>query len=171
MSAISVIMNNYISSIVAQVTILLPNKISKCTARQEEKLCAAFSDDLEDPDALLAEMEVTCGAMEKSEAKNLHEAEGWLKDKHLFYPTLAKAYQFALIIPISVACNERSFSKLRLVKSYLRSTMKVNHLDFLMILALSPNFPDSLDIDKIADSWSTLKARRVRIWTKYFKHI
>lgn len=69
-------MNNYISSIVAQVTILLPNKISKCTARQEEKLCAAFSDDLEDPDALLAEMEVTCGAMEKSEAKNLHEAEG-----------------------------------------------------------------------------------------------
>lgn len=45
---------------------------------------AAFPDDLEDPDALLADMEVIGGAIEKSEARNLREAARFLKDKHLF---------------------------------------------------------------------------------------
>lgn len=102
----------YVSDIVVPVTVLLPSNICKCTANQVEQLCAAFPQDLEDPDALLAEMEVIGGFIEKSGAKNLREAARLLKDKLLFYPNLAKAYQLALTIPVSVASNERSFSKL-----------------------------------------------------------
>jgi hypothetical protein len=153
----------YVSDIVVPVTVLLPSNISKCTASQIEQLCAAFPKDLEDPDALLAEMEVVGGSIEKSGAKNLREAARLLKDNRLFYPNLAKAYQLALTIPISVASNERSFSKLRLVKSYLRSTMKEDRLDALMILASSPDILDNLEIDNVANSWSNLKARRVKL--------
>ena len=153
----------YVSDIVVPVTVLLPSNICKCTANQVEQLCAAFPQDLDDPDALLAEMEVIGGSIEKSEAKNLREAARLLKDKLLFYPSLAKAYQLALTIPISVASNERSFSKLRLVKSYLRSTMKEDRLDALMILASSPDILHNLEIDNVANSWSNLKARRVKL--------
>jgi hypothetical protein len=66
-----------------------------------------------------------------------------LLGRQCFYPNLSKAYQLALTIPVSVASNERSFSKLRLVKSYLRSTMTEDHLDDLMILA-SANDLDSM---------------------------
>ena len=155
--------HNYVSDIVVPVSVLLPNKIAKCTANQVEQLCAAFPEDLQDPDALLAEMDIIGGAIEQSEAKNMREAARFLKEKRFFYPALAKAYQLALTIPISVASNGRSFSKLRLVKNYLRSTMKEDRLDSLMILASSPDILDNVDIDKIADSWSNLKARRVKL--------
>ena len=142
---------------------LVSRYICKCTANQVEQLCAAFPQDLEDPDALLAEMEVIGGFIEKSGAKNLREAARLLKDMLLLYPNLAKAYQLALTIPISVASNERSFSKLRLVKCYLRSTMKEDRLDALMILASSPDILDNLEVDNVANSWSNLKTRRVKL--------
>ena len=54
----------YISDIVVPVTLLLPSNICKCTANQVEQLRAAFPQDLEEPDALLAEMEVIGGSIE-----------------------------------------------------------------------------------------------------------
>ena len=47
---------------------------TKCTASQAESLCAAFPDDLKDPDALLAELQLIGGAIEKREANNLRDA-------------------------------------------------------------------------------------------------
>ena len=111
-----------------------------------KQLCAAFPQDLEDPYTLLSEMEGS--SFEKSGAKNPQEAARLLKDKLLFYPNLAS--------------NERSFSKLRLMKSYLRSAMKEDRLDALMILASSPDIFDNF----VANSWSNLKARRVKLQTK-----
>ena len=58
--------------------------------------------------------------IEKSDAKNLREAAKCLFGYQRYYPSLAKAYRLALTIPVSVASNKRSFSKLRLVKNYLR---------------------------------------------------
>eukprot|EP00795_Rhopilema_esculentum_P015247 gene15249-6455_t len=49
----------------------------------------------------------------ESNAKILLEAAQWVKEKGKVYPSLLKAYQLALTIPVSVTSNERSFSKLR----------------------------------------------------------
>ena len=111
----------------------------------------------------MAEMEMVGEDISDSKANNLREAAMWLQGKWKFYPSLAKAYQLALTIPISVASNERSFSRLRMVKNYLRSTMKEERLDFLMISACAVDVLDCLDLDKIADGWSKLKTRKIRL--------
>lgn len=154
--------NKYFSNIVLPVTALLPNNISKCTKQQVNNLCATFQNDLKDSDALSAEIEMMENYVEKSSARNLCEAAKCLHGKRHFYPSLAKAYQLASTIPVSAASNERSFSKLRLVKNYLRSTMKEDRLDGLMILSSASDILDSLDLDRIADSWSTCKTRKIK---------
>ena len=155
--------NEYFSNIVLPVTVLLPNKISKCTKQQVNNLCATFPNDLKDSDGLSAEIEMVGNYIEKSGARNLREAAKCLHGKRHFYPSLAKAYQLALTIPESVVSNERSFSKLRLIKNYLRSTVKEDRLDGLMILSCASDILDSLDLDKIADSWFICKTRKIKI--------
>lgn len=47
-------------------------------------------------------------------------------EQHLeeIYPNITIALQIFLTLPVSVASGERSFSKLKLIKNYLRNTMK-----------------------------------------------
>lgn len=81
-------------------------------------LCSTFPNDLPDPDALLAESELMGKEIEKIEWGQESTRRGKLPCWKIafLYPCLANAYQLALTIPVSVASNERSFSKLRLVK-------------------------------------------------------
>ncbi|CAB4005266.1 zinc finger MYM-type 1-like [Paramuricea clavata] len=139
--------------------------LSKFTQLFQEvgNLCAAFPQDFKDPDAMCAEIKLISSDIEKSGAKNLKEAVKCVLGKQQFYPNPTKAYQLALPIPVSVASNGRSFSKLKLVKSYLRSTMKENRLDDLMILSSSVDILDELELDKVANSWSLYKSRMIKI--------
>jgi hypothetical protein len=114
---------------------------------------------------MCAEIKLISSDIEKSGAKNLKKAAKCVLGKRQFYVLqfFLQAYQLALTIPVSVASNERSFSKLKLVKSYLRSTMKENRLDDLMILSSSVDILDELELYKVANSWSLYKSRITKI--------
>ena len=107
--------NKFFSNIVLSVTVLVPNKIGKCTKQQVNKLSATFPNDLKDSIVLSAENKMMGNYIEETCAWNLREAAKCLHGKRRFYPRLAKAYQLVLTISVSVASNERSFSTLRLI--------------------------------------------------------
>jgi len=58
----------------------------------------------------------------KDEVNTPMEKLNYIKGLESF-PNTCIAYRILLIIPIMVATTERSFSKLKLLKSYLRSIM------------------------------------------------
>ena len=126
-------------------------------------LCDKFPKDLKDNEGLMAEIELAGGSICRSEVQNLRDAAKWFVGKSHIYPNLSKAYRIALTVPISVASNERSFSKLKLSKGYLRSKIKEERLDYLMVAACSNDILDRLDLDEVAESWSILKTRRIKI--------
>ena len=57
---------------------------------------------------------------------------------------VAKVMQLILIMPATNASSERSFSALRRVKSYLRSTMLQERLNYLMLLHVHKDRTDNL---------------------------
>ena len=76
------------------------------------------------------------------------------------YPNLTVLYKLYLTIPVSSAAAERSFSRLKLIKSYLRTTMKQDRLSGLALLSIERQLTKELDYDKVIDTFSNVKTRR-----------
>jgi hypothetical protein len=66
-----------------------------------------------------------------------------------------------LTIPVTVASAERSFSKLKLIKSYLRSTMSQERLNGLAILSIEKNMLENLEYKNLISNFASQKARRM----------
>ncbi|XP_052622865.1 uncharacterized protein LOC128128093 [Lactuca sativa] len=78
------------------------------------------------------------------------------------FPNVLVAYKILLTVPVMVASAERSFSKLKLLKSYLRSTMTQERLNGLAILSIESDFLKNIDYCKIRDVFASKNARRHR---------
>lgn len=76
------------------------------------------------------------------------------------YPNVSIAYRILLTMPVTVASAERSFSKLKLLKTYLRSTMLQERLNGLAILSIEKNMLENIDIDTIISDFASRNARR-----------
>ena len=63
-------------------------------------------------------------------------------------------------IPVSVAGGERSFSKLSLVKSCIRSTMLQERLSALVMLSAERELAKTLDYNDIINSFAVQKPRK-----------
>ena len=59
----------------------------------------------------------------------------------------------------SVASSERSFSKLRLIKNYLRSTMCEDRLSNLAILSIENEISNELNVSELIAQFAKNKAR------------
>jgi len=59
-----------------------------------------------------------------------------------------------------VATAERSFSKLKLIKTYLRMIMQDDRLSGLAVLSIENAEARKLDVSKIIDDFANRKARR-----------
>lgn len=75
-------------------------------------------------------------------------------------PDLTTALQLYLTLPVTVAKAERSFSKLKLIKSYLRSTMSQTRLSDLAVLSIENEETREIDLYKVVDRFLLLKKRR-----------
>jgi hypothetical protein len=63
-------------------------------------------------------------------------------------------------MPVMVASAERSFSKLKLLKNYLRSRMTQDRLNGLTILCIEKKLLDEIDLNGIIDDFVSQNVRR-----------
>ena len=71
--------------------------------------------------------------------------------------TLLKLYY---TIPMTTATSERSFSTLRRLKSYLRSTMTQSRLNHIMLLHVHKELTDNIDLLQVAKYFIGVNERR-----------
>uniref|UniRef100_J3N7P6 HAT C-terminal dimerisation domain-containing protein n=1 Tax=Oryza brachyantha TaxID=4533 RepID=J3N7P6_ORYBR len=76
-----------------------------------------------------------------------------------FYPNVSIAYRILFTIPVTVASAERSFSKLKLLKNYLRSGMSQERLNGLATLCIEKGMLDQIDMNTVIND---LKSKNVR---------
>ena len=90
------------------------------------------------------------------------KALNFYKENNLF-PQVAKVFKLFLTAPPSVCKSERSFSRLKLLKSYLRNRICEKRLHYMMLLACENDLTDQLDLQKIVDKWKIIKSRRIQV--------
>ena len=84
-------------------------------------------------------------------------------ERYTAFPNYFVALRIFLTIPVTVASGERSFSRLKLIRNYLRSTIHQDRLNNLAILAIERDIGRQQDFDDILHDFATRKARKVKL--------
>ena len=93
--------------------------------------------------------------------KNLSSAEKELLSE------VSVLTKLVLVMPATNAISERSFSALRRVKTYLRSTMNQDRLNHLMVLHIHKNMTDNLILTSVANQFVANSEHRLAIFRKF----
>lgn len=75
-------------------------------------------------------------------------------------PDVCSLFQLFLTLPVTSATAERSFSKLKLIKTYLRSTMCSERLSDLATLSIEHKRAQKIDLEQCANNFLMSKKRR-----------
>lgn len=76
------------------------------------------------------------------------------------YPNIEIAFRIFVSTPATNCTAERSFSVLKRMKNYLRSTMSQERLNSLAILTIESDLTSSLEYEDIIDDFSRMKSRK-----------
>ncbi|XP_022893928.1 zinc finger MYM-type protein 1-like [Olea europaea var. sylvestris] len=87
----------------------------------------------------------------------------YIKKMNCCYANAWIAYRVSLTIPVTVASAERSFSKLKLIKSYIRSSMSQERLNVLAMISIEKNMLDKLDVSSLITNFISQNVRRLNL--------
>ncbi|KAL4152760.1 hypothetical protein QTP88_000593 [Uroleucon formosanum] len=79
------------------------------------------------------------------------------------YPNIEIVFRIFLTMPVTAATCERSFSKLKLIKNYLRSTMSQERLSNLSILSIKNEVVGEINFEDVIDEFAAIKSRKVKL--------
>jgi hypothetical protein len=82
------------------------------------------------------------------------------------FPNALIAYRILLTIPVTVASAERSFSKLKLLNTYMRSTMKQERLNGLATIALEIECLEKIKYEDIIENFISKNTRRMILFNR-----
>ncbi|XP_050915556.1 uncharacterized protein LOC127130627 [Lathyrus oleraceus] len=77
-----------------------------------------------------------------------------------YFPNTVIAYRILLTIPVTVAFAEKSFSKLKLLKTYLRSTMSQERLNGLALIAIENDILETIKYEDLVDDFASKSVHR-----------
>ena len=83
---------------------------------------------------------------------------------HGLFPNICVCLIIFLTIPATVASAELSFSKLKLIKNFLRATMLQRRLVDLAMLSFKSSISWSIDFDKVIRNFASKKARKAPLF-------
>ena len=153
-------------STVSRFHCLEPSQLSENCEDSFRKLCEVYRDDVNVEEAVLeyATFKNVYASILQLLPDNLKLGEvlPFLIDKQMApgLPNLSILYKIFLTLPVTSATAERSFSRLKLIKNYLRSTMKTERLSGLALLSVERELADSIDFESTITRFATLKSRR-----------
>jgi hypothetical protein len=84
--------------------------------------------------------------------------------RHDYFPNATIAYRVLLTIPVTVASTERGFSKLKLLKSYLRSTMTQERLNALAVIAIESDTLEKIEYEDIIEDFIFKNTMRIMLF-------
>jgi hypothetical protein len=82
-------------------------------------------------------------------------------------PNLWVALRIMMTIPVTTASCERSLSKLKLIKTYLRSTMTEERLKNLALISIENDIVSRLDLNEAIQNFADLKSRKKMYYYLY----
>ena len=141
---------------------------------QLERVCAFYGDDF-DKEKLRGQL-VTFSLHFQKNTEKLEKVT--IFDLRRYFSSLSsgqrsllsqvcRLMQLILVMPATNATSERSFSALRRVKNYLRTTMSQKRFNNLMVLHVHNDYVDSdLDLDVIHDQFVAKSENRLRLFGK-----
>ena len=80
---------------------------------------------------------------------------------------VCRLLQLILVMPATNATSERSFSALRRVNNYLRTTMLQERLNYVMLLHVHKESVDFLNLKQIHNEFVEGSEHRLRMFGKY----
>ena len=87
-----------------------------------------------------------------------------------FCPTIHVALQYYCCVPLISATAEHSFSTMRRVKNYLRSTSGSNHLNNAVFASIHPKLIDQMDLKAITNEFVIVNETRMHYIGLPLKH-
>jgi hypothetical protein len=88
--------------------------------------------------------------------KTVEDAARCARERQTIFPLTSRCFQLLLTAPITSASSERSFSKLKLIKTAIRSVMRERRLKDLITLGCEKDLTDTIDLDTVVDHWAEL---------------
>jgi hypothetical protein len=82
------------------------------------------------------------------------------------FPEFVKVFKIYLGLAVNSVRNEQSFSKLKLINTYLRQSQNQERLSALAIISFEKETLDKLDLSKIIDQFITNKSRKLKFEIK-----
>ena len=112
---------------------LVPSCFTSENRACDEEMIKFFKDDLVFPSAAGAELELWCAHFVGKDLPNTPQA-AFQHANAVTFPNVRKMLVGVMVLPVTSCEAERSFSTLRCVKTYLRSTMTQERLSGLALM-------------------------------------
>jgi len=96
----------------------------------------------------------------------------FIREKNLqdIFPNVDIAFRLYLTFPVTNASGERSFSKLKIVKNRLRSTMGQERLNHLTLMSIESDLVRKLDFSDLVKDFAAKKSRKVGIFSRFMSN-
>jgi hypothetical protein len=117
---------------------------------------------------LATQLEILGNSFTKDGPIDLREVLTFLRSlsvgQRVFFKEVCLVACYVLVMPANNACSERSFSTMKRIKTYLRSTMGQARLNHLMTLNIYKSELDELDLQSIANDFVFGSEHRFRVF-------